>query len=192
MFVCRGNLGKSLANIIKAPIPIIRFILHTFFLVLIIVYFSYLVWEVFIQLPPAFEKKYGSLDYYLYESKIMLLFGATALYSYWKVGSVGPGLLRDFISHAGHEIIIDTELESLGGNDEENPCQTQSGKSSAFDMDFNITGEIKHCDECNIPKRYRAHHCIICQQCVIRMDHHCRTIAIYSKLGSEHVLDIII
>ena len=30
----------------------------------------------------------------------------------------------------------------------------------------------RYCNECNLPKPPRAHHCSICQQCVLNMDHH--------------------
>jgi len=31
------------------------------------------------------------------------------------------------------------------------------------------------CLECRVEKRWYSHHCFICNKCVIRMDHHCRS-----------------
>ena len=31
----------------------------------------------------------------------------------------------------------------------------------------------RNCTKCNCVKPPRAHHCSICERCVIRMDHHC-------------------
>ncbi|RYH30106.1 hypothetical protein EON65_06300 [archaeon] len=33
--------------------------------------------------------------------------------------------------------------------------------------------EDNFCKKCNFPKPDRAHHCSICNTCVMRMDHHC-------------------
>jgi len=32
---------------------------------------------------------------------------------------------------------------------------------------------LKPCRKCNVPKPPGAHHCSICQRCILRMDHHC-------------------
>merc|ERR1712038_598090 len=31
----------------------------------------------------------------------------------------------------------------------------------------------RYCNDCNIIKPMRAHHCGICKKCVLKMDHHC-------------------
>ncbi|XP_063700463.1 palmitoyltransferase ZDHHC20-B isoform X2 [Culicoides brevitarsis] len=36
-----------------------------------------------------------------------------------------------------------------------------------------ITGAIRFCDKCCIIKPDRAHHCSVCGDCVLKMDHHC-------------------
>ena len=35
----------------------------------------------------------------------------------------------------------------------------------------------RYCNECQLPKPPRAHHCSICGQCVLNMDHHCPWVA---------------
>mmetsp|Transcript_5740 Transcript_5740/g.8026 ORF Transcript_5740/g.8026 Transcript_5740/m.8026 type:complete len:320 (-) Transcript_5740:42-1001(-) len=32
---------------------------------------------------------------------------------------------------------------------------------------------FRWCKKCNLPKPPRAHHCAVCKQCVLRLDHHC-------------------
>jgi palmitoyltransferase len=32
---------------------------------------------------------------------------------------------------------------------------------------------FKFCQKCNIYKPFRAHHCSVCNRCVLKMDHHC-------------------
>ena len=36
-----------------------------------------------------------------------------------------------------------------------------------------IQGEVRYCSECSHVKPDRAHHCSVCGQCVLKMDHHC-------------------
>lgn len=35
------------------------------------------------------------------------------------------------------------------------------------------TGERRFCRKCQIPKPDRAHHCSLCNVCILKMDHHC-------------------
>merc|ERR1719428_116841 len=32
---------------------------------------------------------------------------------------------------------------------------------------------MKQCSKCKAPKPPRAHHCSICNRCIMKMDHHC-------------------
>ncbi|KAL5549876.1 hypothetical protein UlMin_000052 [Ulmus minor] len=34
-------------------------------------------------------------------------------------------------------------------------------------------GDLRYCQKCSLYKPPRAHHCRVCQRCVLRMDHHC-------------------
>ncbi|XP_015114303.1 palmitoyltransferase ZDHHC15B isoform X2 [Diachasma alloeum] len=36
-----------------------------------------------------------------------------------------------------------------------------------------VRGAIRFCDKCQLIKPDRAHHCSVCRQCVLKMDHHC-------------------
>lgn len=35
---------------------------------------------------------------------------------------------------------------------------------------------LDYCGTCNKVKVWYSHHCVVCGECVIRMDHHCRKI----------------
>lgn len=35
------------------------------------------------------------------------------------------------------------------------------------------SGGVRYCDKCKCIKPDRAHHCGVCQTCVLKMDHHC-------------------
>lgn len=63
---------------------------------------------------------------------------------------------------------------------------TVFGSSNAFQNDLNIMSRpkalpalpdggrrYKWCKKCAAPKPPRAHHCAVCQRCVLAMDHHC-------------------
>lgn len=36
-----------------------------------------------------------------------------------------------------------------------------------------MSGSVRYCHRCVVVKPDRAHHCSICQRCVLKMDHHC-------------------
>lgn len=37
----------------------------------------------------------------------------------------------------------------------------------------NMNGTVRYCDKCRCIKPDRAHHCSVCGECVLKMDHHC-------------------
>ncbi|XP_044765045.1 palmitoyltransferase ZDHHC2 [Coccinella septempunctata] len=40
-------------------------------------------------------------------------------------------------------------------------------------VNVNINGAVRYCDKCRCIKPDRAHHCSVCGECVLKMDHHC-------------------
>lgn len=49
----------------------------------------------------------------------------------------------------------------------------ESDKSSSYMTERKHNGEIRVCNKCKSPKPDRAHHCSICNRCILKMDHHC-------------------
>jgi len=43
----------------------------------------------------------------------------------------------------------------------------------AVPLDFDGDDSMKQCSKCQAPKPPRAHHCSICNRCIMKMDHHC-------------------
>lgn len=66
-----------------------------------------------------------------------------------------------------YERLIHAETEEMQRNILENfakhlPLMTRS-----------LRGSIRYCDKCRHIKPDRAHHCSVCGECVLKMDHHC-------------------
>lgn len=49
---------------------------------------------------------------------------------------------------------------------------THPGSPSDLSFDDLDESEVQ-CKKCNFPKPNRTHHCSICNQCILKMDHHC-------------------
>ena len=49
---------------------------------------------------------------------------------------------------------------------------TQGLLSNMNPVDF-AYGQVTFCAKCNRPRPPRAHHCTVCERCVLRYDHHC-------------------
>mmetsp|Transcript_24376 Transcript_24376/g.69885 ORF Transcript_24376/g.69885 Transcript_24376/m.69885 type:complete len:269 (+) Transcript_24376:58-864(+) len=43
----------------------------------------------------------------------------------------------------------------------------------AVPVDVELEEGMKQCSKCKAPKPARAHHCSVCQRCIMKMDHHC-------------------
>lgn len=92
-----------------------------------------------------------------------LLFTANGLYLYYLIVSRGPGYTREFV-----------ELHCYGSGQDDLEAQAAPPE---FLVKNSITvknnGNPRYCSKCNCWKPDRAHHCSSCQQCCLKMDHHC-------------------
>ncbi|ORZ40806.1 DHHC palmitoyltransferase-domain-containing protein [Catenaria anguillulae PL171] len=67
-----------------------------------------------------------------------------------------------------------------GGDAEENVPLVPilaSGDPALPSIATKRNGAMRYCRKCDLPKPDRAHHCRICNQCVLKMDHHCPWVA---------------
>ncbi|XP_033234529.1 palmitoyltransferase ZDHHC15B isoform X4 [Drosophila pseudoobscura] len=104
---------------------------------------------------------------------LMLFFYHIALilfmWSYWRTIMTSVGRVPD------QWRIPDEEVTRLFRAD--NP-ETQKRILNSFARSLPVTnrtmnGSVRFCEKCKIIKPDRAHHCSVCNSCVLKMDHHC-------------------
>ncbi|CAK94075.1 unnamed protein product (macronuclear) [Paramecium tetraurelia] len=110
------------------------------------------------------------LYYLVYNNKLLvvvlmlvgLIEGFNVIFNYGLVLIVSPGLTSEIFTKR------DDKEEGPFIYD---PIRCQFNKSQwAIKLDQST---LKYCDKCCLPKPQRAHHCSICNKCVLKMDHHC-------------------
>lgn len=92
------------------------------------------------------------------------VFGMTsmALYTYFKVIEVGPGMSTDF-----------PELRVLSLTDAEQGVELPPEYITQHAVTLKHDGRYRVCRTCNFWKPDRCHHCSVCDTCILKMDHHC-------------------
>lgn len=88
---------------------------------------------------------------------ILTLFGYLQFTSYLLTVFTHPGYPPE-TWNLSNEQLEKLEKENL----EDSSIQTEERKND---------GKIRHCKTCKLIKPDRAHHCSICKQCVLKMDH---------------------
>ncbi|XP_022224348.1 palmitoyltransferase ZDHHC20-B isoform X5 [Drosophila obscura] len=91
------------------------------------------------------------------------------MWSYWRTIMTSVGRVPD------QWRIPDEEVTRLFRAD--NP-ETQKRILNSFARSLPVTnrtmnGSVRFCEKCKIIKPDRAHHCSVCNSCVLKMDHHC-------------------
>ncbi|CAD8103009.1 unnamed protein product [Paramecium primaurelia] len=106
-----------------------------------------------------------------------LLFGFNVILNYTFVIQVSPGTTNDYFI----PIQNDTEnIENQIENDA-NPHLKYLRFNYAPKLEVNTSNPsaildqstLGFCNQCQLPKPKRTHHCSICNKCVLKMDHHC-------------------
>jgi len=96
------------------------------------------------------------------------LFFILFVWSYWKTVFSSPGLVPEKFQ------LSNNEVEAV--ENAEDPKTALEQLAIAKDLPVfmrSIQGEVRYCSECCHIKPDRAHHCSVCNGCILKMDHHC-------------------
>jgi len=93
------------------------------------------------------------------------------LSSYWRTVWTNPGTIPKKFNLTSEE--LDT-VESYEAEDDQRRMLEQIVIEKDLPVSMRtIQGAIRYCEKCACIKPDRAHHCSVCGQCVLKMDHHC-------------------
>lgn len=87
---------------------------------------------------------------------------AIALYTYYKIILVGPGTVKDFPS-----------LKVRDMHTAENGLELPPEFITKRSFTLKKNGSFRICEICQAWKPDRCHHCSSCNECILKMDHHC-------------------
>lgn len=109
---------------------------------------------------------------------LLLMLDITVFVSYQLCVFTGPGFVTDYVEPF-NGTNSDVEIQEMSDipavlhlQDLENSQIHEEG----IERKENKRQEVRweYCETCRVNKYWYAHHCFICNRCVIRMDHHCR------------------
>ena len=93
------------------------------------------------------------------------------LWSYYQTIFTSPGRVP------GEFFLTSTDMEQLNAAATDADRQvifTNIVKERKIPVEARTwTGSFRTCEKCNLIKPDRAHHCSVCDACVLKMDHHC-------------------
>lgn len=120
--------------------------------------FFYTYYACIILMVPHFflTKKAGYIIQGILTFLIYHYFFILAYCSYLKCVFTDPGFVKT-------EKIVHNEIET----------ESDRRRKRQRRHSWGIGNEYGYCEKCNVPKPPRAHHCSICERCVLRYDHHC-------------------
>ena len=113
----------------------------------------------------------------------MLAMDAAVLAAYWLCVFTGPGFTTDYLApqpvDADEPGPFGAHGAGLKEHSELRELQPAADPELGPELGFEPRGPEQRrvwefCATCRVPKKWYAHHCFICNKCVIRMDHHCR------------------
>ncbi|KAI8991773.1 DHHC palmitoyltransferase-domain-containing protein [Mycotypha africana] len=73
----------------------------------------------------------------------------------------------------GHPKPLFRDGDTLSVNSSRSLLSTDARHEESQLKPFTILGNVKWCEACQVWKPDRAHHCRVCDACILRMDHHC-------------------
>uniref|UniRef100_A0ABD2WTX7 Palmitoyltransferase n=1 Tax=Trichogramma kaykai TaxID=54128 RepID=A0ABD2WTX7_9HYME len=101
---------------------------------------------------------------------IFHIFFILLIWSYWK--TVATNLIKIPEKFILQQDSLDRMQALIGNNDAMSEVLNDYAKDLPV-VTRTIKGEIRFCEYCKIVKPDRCHHCSVCSQCVLKMDHHC-------------------
>lgn len=91
------------------------------------------------------------------------------LWSFWKIVFTSP---KKIPAEFYLPLNLRSRVESLNNDSEKKSIINEFARSLPVHSRF-VTGDFRFCDKCFMVKPDRAHHCSLCQRCILKMDHHC-------------------
>lgn len=124
-------------------------------------YYAYVIQMCLFTVPSIPEK----IVYLLVYHPLFVMF----IWSYWQtIFTAAAKVPKQFY-------LSRSDLEKLEGEDNETN-QRDLMAQIARDLPVQtrtVNGAIRYCEKCKAIKPDRCHHCSVCGQCVLKMDHHC-------------------
>ena len=149
------NLGERIAGFISAFITVA---------LIFGIYFTHMIF-VFLPWMESREKEgYSYTD--LFGILLWIGLGLMTLFVIMGLWSFAAALLTDNRVNFKNYEAEAKQMHKI--NNESNPASSNKCDQTAHDL------RIKRwCKKCNQEKPMRAHHCSVCNACILRMDHHC-------------------
>ncbi|KAF8910477.1 DHHC palmitoyltransferase-domain-containing protein [Gymnopilus junonius] len=109
-----------------------------------------------------------TLSYPIFSIPICVLIALNLVMHYYYVITVPPGFVNDPPREEGRSILWATKLSKKG------KLRSMTGGVRWTSRGVKITPALStKCLKCKITRPERAHHCRICNKCVLKYDHHC-------------------
>lgn len=110
----------------------------------------------------------------LFVDTIGLVLLSLSIYTYFKIIQEGAGSPLDY-----PELLLPLEISDnpVDGHEglpaRSHPAANMSPPMEILELKTVSHGRYRYCNKCNVWKPDRAHHCLLEERCVLRMDHYC-------------------